>query len=106
MGSLQVGISNAKLEKVICNRDVKAVFIKGFYEQTPCCLCTKRCNQTGNDMRTYESSSKGVTAVGLKKKVIYYLFTNTKRAKQARKFCVFFLQKVGLIVKFYKSLSQ
>ena len=33
-GSLHVGISNAKLEKVICSRDVEAVLIKGCYEQT------------------------------------------------------------------------
>ena len=33
-GSLQVGISSAKLEKVICSRDIEAVLIKGFYEET------------------------------------------------------------------------
>ena len=33
-GSLQVGITNEKLEKVICSRGVEAFLIKGFCEQT------------------------------------------------------------------------
>ena len=43
-------------------------------------------------------------------KPIYYHFTNNRRAKRVREknnniLCLF-LEKIGLIIKFYKSLSQ
>ena len=116
-GSLQEGISNAKLEKVICSRDVEAVLIKWFYEQTMLSL-----------HKTIQSNWKGyanmrVPVKGLRllpwNKPIYYQFTNTERVKRAKRarekkqnktnnnnILYLFIQKVGLIVKFYKFLSQ
>ena len=57
----------------------------------------------------HRNSSRGVMAAALEKP-IYYHFTNTRRAKRVREknnniLCLF-LEKIGLIIKFYKSLSQ
>ena len=59
----------------------------------PCCLCTKRCNQTGNDMRTYESSSKGVTAVARKKKSSIIFLQIPSERSERENFVSFFSKK-------------
>ena len=93
-GRLEVGISDAKLEKVICSRDVEAVLIKGFYEQTLLSLYKKiQSNWTGymnmtdpvKVLRLLPWKQKTKKKKKKKKNNIYYHFTNTDRAKRSRK---------------------
>ena len=75
-----------RLTRSICSGDVEAVLIKGFYEQTMLSFAQKDSIKLER-ICEYESSSIGITAAALDKKAknIYYHFTNTERAKRARK---------------------
>ena len=96
---------------VICSRDLEAVLIKGFYEQTMLSL-----------PKTIQSNWKGYANMRVPVKVLRLLPWNPPhllsfykyRASEANVknnnnniLCLFLqVEKVGLIVKFYKSLSQ
>ena len=104
-GSLQVGITNEKLEKVICSRGSEAFLIKGFYEQTMLSLHKK-----------IQSNWKGYANMRVPIKVLRLLpWTKTtivilqipsewsERGKKSQQHFVSFSPEVGLIVKFYES---
>ena len=78
-GSLQVGISNAKLEKGCWSSSHQRILWANHvvFAQKDSIKLERICE--------HESSSKGVTAAALKKKPIYHHFTNTERAMRARK---------------------
>ena len=122
-GCLQVGISNSKLGKVICSRDVEAVLIQGFYEQTMLSLHKK----IESNWKWYANMKVPVKVLRLlpwRKPHLHILSfykyraseasekkKNKKKKKKHQKnnsniLCLLKKEEVGLIVKFYKSLSQ
>ena len=90
------------LEKVISSRDVKAVLIKGFYEQTMLSLHKIKMKR----ICKHVSSSKGIMVAALEKTHLLSSYKYQASEKKNNNILCHFPEKKGLIIKFYKSLSQ